>query len=291
MQPLKLKRNQGLLQRDILKRYATGIKSIFMSPTEHTYQLFGYILYEYTNTQKKTYFGDTRNISDSPRNLTTDSCVGVGVGGGVQSSPIATNEESKNLMSSKSSVATPGNDKIKDPTLQKVGEIFSAKSAPSLSSQYTANVEGVLSYCYPLVDVLITSPVREDGDKYAISISRKDGQSMRILKRDDDTGRMMEHHKSILSLIFDDIKVAATWKIQLEAHIALQPPDVIPSSTIVTEKKKFISMAMKTISERFAKPNENEPLQHSITSLLVIPTLYRQSTEDLKIEIAQTLSE
>ena len=52
-------------------------------------------------------------------------------------------------------------------------------------------------------------------------------------------------------------------------------------------------MAMKTISERFVKPNDNEPLQHSITSLLVIPTsgINQQSTEDLKIEIAQTLNE
>ena len=277
MQPLKLKRNQGLLQRDILKRYATGIKSIFMSPTEHTYQLFGYILYEYTSPQKKTYFGDSRNGPDSPRSLTD--------AGGLQTSPVASSEDTK-----KAAAVTPGGDK--DPTLQKVGEIFSAKSASS-SSQYTTNVEGVLSYCYPLVDVLITSPVQEDGDKYAISISRKDGQSMRILKRDDDTGRMMEHHKSILSLIFDKVSVAATWKNQLEAHIALQPQNVIPSSTIVTEKKKFISMAMKTISERFAKPNDNEPLQHSITSLLVIPTsgINQQSTEDLKIEIAQTLSE
>lgn len=38
----------GLVERDILKRYSNGFKSVLLSPTRHTFQLVGCVLYEYT---------------------------------------------------------------------------------------------------------------------------------------------------------------------------------------------------------------------------------------------------
>lgn len=38
----------GLLQSGIRKKYSTGFRSVLMSPTVHTYWVFGHVLYEYT---------------------------------------------------------------------------------------------------------------------------------------------------------------------------------------------------------------------------------------------------
>ena len=42
------------------------------------------------------------------------------------------------------------------------------------------------------------------GGRHSLSIGRRDGRSMRVLKRDDESGRLIEHHKSMLTLIFAD---------------------------------------------------------------------------------------
>lgn len=38
----------GLLQQGIRKKYSTGIRSVLMSPSVHTYWVYGHVLYEYT---------------------------------------------------------------------------------------------------------------------------------------------------------------------------------------------------------------------------------------------------
>jgi hypothetical protein len=38
----------GIIQNNILKRYSSGLKSLIMSPSKHTFRLFGNVLYEYS---------------------------------------------------------------------------------------------------------------------------------------------------------------------------------------------------------------------------------------------------
>jgi hypothetical protein len=41
-------RMSGLLQQGVRKKYSTGIRSVLMSPSVHTYWVYGHVLYEYT---------------------------------------------------------------------------------------------------------------------------------------------------------------------------------------------------------------------------------------------------
>jgi hypothetical protein len=44
----------GLLQQGVRKKYSTGIRSVLMSPTIHTYWVYGHVLYEYTAIRGST---------------------------------------------------------------------------------------------------------------------------------------------------------------------------------------------------------------------------------------------
>ena len=106
----------------------------------------------------------------------------------------------------------------------------SSSSASSGSGTAGSNNHSnhVLGYLYPLVEVVVTGPHVEEGGaaaaaglggmvssggsggKHSLSIGRRDGKSMRVLKRDDESGRLVEHHKSMLTLIFPDRGTRAT---------------------------------------------------------------------------------
>jgi hypothetical protein len=57
---------------------------------------------------------------------------------------------------------------------------------------------------------------------------------MRVLKRDDETGRLIEHHKSMLTLIFADRTTAQAWRRRIEERVLDGPPhDVLAAVAAV----------------------------------------------------------
>jgi hypothetical protein len=153
-----------------------------------------------------------------------------------------------------------------------------------------------LTYIYPLVDVVVIGPYLEEvsSGKHSISISRRDGQSMRVLKRDEETGRIIEHHKSMLTLIFGDAESANVWRQQIEQHILPSTPeDVVAPTAGQLDRLQAMSMAaLKSIGVSGADDDYEETKEGSILRSLVIPTsgMLPRETESLKIEIARMLS-
>ena len=106
-----------------------------------------------------------------------------------------------------------------------IGGLFGKRSSNIAGVSAASNnnhSNHVLGYLYPLVEVVVTGPHVEEGGaaaaaglggmvssggsggRHSLSIGRRDGRSMRVLKRDDESGRLIEHHKSMLTLIFAD---------------------------------------------------------------------------------------
>ena len=277
----------GLIQRDLLKRYSTGLKSILLSPTKHTFQLFGYVLYEYTViTKKKDGSGSAGQAGAGPS-------AGAGAG----------EEDPNNPDQDKKKVQKPDDSITKD-----VGRIFarstplrrasmidagttSASEGGSSPLSYTTSgvPEGVLTYVYPLVDMVLLGPYKEDSGRYSLSLSRKDGARMRVLKRENAEDHIFEHHKSMLTIIFPDSKSAWKWRHSIESHIVRSPKDVLPSGPLIPDKKKTIlgSIAGSVIG----RADGDEPTANSILGMMVLPTagLSASAVEAMKVEIAKTL--
>jgi hypothetical protein len=146
--------------------------------------------------------------------------------------------------------------------------------------------EGVLTYVYPLVDVVLLGPYKEDNGKYSLSLSRKDGARMRVLKREHADDHLMEHHKSMLTIVFPDSKSAWKWRHSIESHIVRHPADVVPTGPLIPDKRKTI---LGTIG--MTKVDGDEAPENSILGMLVIPAsgMPSSAVEALKVEIAKTL--
>ena len=166
---------------------------MILSPTKHTYQLYGYVLYEYTSIAIKKSSKDKDINDNNKEDLNTN-----------------TNERNYDIDAS---------------TTKKMGDLF-AKQDKCIEFQYPI---GQLTYVIPLVDMILIGPFNEDNDKFSISLSRKDNKQMKVIKRDEDNGKLNDHVKPILSLIFEDRKTALTWRQTLENHMVKSPTDVIVS--------------------------------------------------------------
>jgi hypothetical protein len=262
MQPLAP--SGGLVQSNLFKRYASGYKSILMSPTRHTFQLFGYVLYEYTDNSKAGAKPDGASTKDARSTSTA----------------------------SKSSKSVRQVDNI----TSAVADIFSSADAPPAD----AGSLGVLTHVYPLVDVALAGPFAEDSERYSISISRRDNGRMRVLKRDESgaDGILCEHFKSNLTIIFPDMRAALHWRQTIEGHCVRMPYDVLPPTPLLVEQRGALSSAWKQIGALSASTHsaqaaldDDEPTSDSILGMLVLPTACGESTdmEMLKVEIAKTL--
>jgi hypothetical protein len=170
-------------------------------------------------------------------------------------------------------------------TTKKMGDLFAKQS--NISSEYV-NPIGLLTYIFPLVDLILIGPFNEDNDKFSISLSRKDGKQMKVLKRDEDNGKLNDHLKPILSLIFDDRKTALTWRQTIETHMVTDPTDIIINND--SDTKVTMTNVIKQMKSRFGNESTDEPLINSMAGMMVIPTSGSEGTEKLKIEIAKTLS-
>jgi hypothetical protein len=317
----------GLIQKDLYKRYSSGIKSILLSPTKQTFQLFGYVLYEYTaNMGKKptTSTGGSKDASGIAGGGNDGNNNNSGSGGNSSSSggaaetgttgdkkkepkpddsvtaevgnifakpipkkqPQAPTDFSSSSSSSSSNSAGSSSGKRRNSILSSSGG-SSAEECSSPPAYSTIGVpEGVLTYVYPLVDVVLLGPYKEDNGKYSLSLSRKDGARMRVLKREHADDHLMEHHKSMLTIVFPDSKSAWKWRHSIESHIVRHPADVVPTGPLIPDKRKTI---LGTIG--MTKVDGDEAPENSILGMLVIPAsgMPSSAVEALKVEIAKTL--
>lgn len=287
----------GLINTDVFKRYASGIRSFIMSPTKHTFQLKGCVLYEYTARS------NTQSSSSSA------AATGAVSNAGSQAAGIASGS-SAGAQEANSAVDVGYQTLINEHTAKTINRIFgehrdSNKTNIGVGSNNTSDdqddtlvPEGYLSFVYPLVDVVVTGPFAEDGGKqFSISINRKDSQRMRVLRREDPNSPLSEFYKTTLTLIFSTRDRAAIWVNYLEQHTVHEPKDLVDSAPIVNamaEGGSMLRSAIRSAAGRGPRAGnlvDDDLLSNSILGLLVVPSSAaddKATTETLKIEIAKT---
>jgi len=170
---------------------------------------------------------------------------------------------------------------------------------------------------YPLVDLRVTGPVLEKlpSNKmgYALTFARKDGKSMRCMKRDIEDDLLQEHHKTSVTIIYDTEEMANFWKKGIEESVIRQSTDVWNGENAYVDEKQKRVIERNTrieIGELIAATASNvQAMQqamgegqgkffqfdwqlHSVVGKLVIPTsgLSPTDVERLKVEVGITLS-
>ena len=222
----------GMVASGVLKKYATGVKSMLLSPTRHNIQLVGYIIYEYTVEKTKA----------------TDANSSVEIYEKDKSAPnIITNDKLEWDL-----------DDIFKQQLEDFNETNEQEKVVSAGFKYKQQErgklqrpEGYLSYLYPLVDIVVTGPFAEDNGQASLTLTRKDGNNMRVIKRDEDSGRLIDHQKPTLSLIFENNNIATQWRHAIEAHMAIKPNDILTNKYDFDTRSNSstISSAIRSINK------------------------------------------
>jgi len=240
----------GFVANSVLKKYATGVKSMLLSPTRHNIQLVGYIIYEYTVEKSKS------DATGSGANEVHEKD---------RSAPnIITNDKLEwdlgNIF--KQQLEDYSND---HDTVVPAG--FQYKQ---LDKSKLQRPEGYLSYLYPLVDIVVTGPLADDNGQASLTLTRKDGTNMRVIKRDEDSGRLIDHQKPSLTLIFENNTIATQWRHAIEAHMAIKPNDILTNKYEFDTRSNSstISSAIRSINKisgRFSLLGIIHSLNHSLT--------------------------
>jgi hypothetical protein len=191
----------GFVEKDLLKRYSSGIKSILLSPTKHTFQLSGCVLYEFTlfakdkdkekEKEKARAVGleatsrATLSLADTERDINAalsgadpENPLSDRAPMPLADSPDASNDApgTASKESTPAAVPQPPADNI----TRLVADLFAqeprrggagadpvlvppAESLQPYLTPYSARTQprGALSYIYPLVDVTVTGPVED----------------------------------------------------------------------------------------------------------------------------------
>jgi hypothetical protein len=271
---------EGLTQADIRKRYSTGLKSFLMAPSNHTYRLCGHVLYEYSDSAAKR----------AAAKAEAGGAAGAGVEGADPTERAGAAVEAEQAAAAKSEFFID----------QMVNRIFpaaesSASGAGSKSGQAADPVldDMFLSFVYPLADLYIAGPTAEEGGRFhSITLSRLDGQKMRVLKSDEEQEHFSEYLKNSLSLIFARQEDASAWKHALEEQTLwnLDEDELVPPGPLTTEDRRKQGRTILTMAR--GAEEVVQPMDHSILGMLVLPTsaCKPEQTETIKIEIAKTLS-
>jgi hypothetical protein len=269
----------GLIDTDVYKRLSTGLRSLVYSPTKHTFQLVGHVLYEYTIP--------TSTQPDRATAAAVKTEPATGAAGGAEEGQASDTNTTKYPSDRYFAKA--------------INQLFGCESSKSGSMTYIGSnntnddtddsiePEGYLSFVYPLVDVAIMGPYVEDNNKCSISISNRDTTArIKALRREHEDALLSDYNKTILTLVFSSRDRALVWKQYLEKHMITAPKDVISSATAGAKMMKNHSRVLTASTAIDA----DEPIPHSIMGMLVIPSsgLDSRQTEELKIEIAKTLS-
>lgn len=259
----------GLVDTDVYKRLSTGIRSLVYSPTKHTYQLSGHVLYEYTIPDNSTVkSNDAKGDSENQ------------------------DQESHSKYPSDPYFMTTINDLFG--TRAPTGNSPHYVGSNNTNDDTDESIEpgGYLSFVYPLVNIVVMGPFAEDNNKFSISISNRDPTlRMKALRRESEDSLLSEYSKTILTLVFSTRERALLWKNYLEKHMISPPRDVVDSSVAGGKLLRTVNRSIAS-SITSNTVDADEPPQNSILGMLVIPTsgLEGKDTEILKIEIAKTLS-
>jgi hypothetical protein len=287
----------GLIEYNLYKRYSSGFKSMLLSPTKHTYQLFGYVLYEYTNSTitRKSFPTDTTNNLASTNDNTNAST-------NISDSPNHENYSTSRKQLLGDEHVTKLVQKLfsnpDKPTRNRNSVNEPEEKATNIASQNEP--EKYLSSVYPLVDIVLEGPYEEETGKFTVSLSRKDGSKMRILKHDDENSLFVEGSKQKLSILFPSRQLALTWRQTIEEHMIRNPTDTITSMNSQEHIKKYTHAhnnfpsfkAINNVLRSTANATDDYLVEtNSIVGTLVIPTSGENVhlTEALKIEIARIL--
>lgn len=280
---------EGLIQSDIRKRYSSGIKSYLMSPSNHTYRLNGHVLYEYSDSNsKKQAMKAEANSTASAEGLESSEKI-AGSAGPVDTVDTATTKSEyyiDQLISRIFPTDTPSS------TTNINNSTTTAAAKAKLPGEAVLD-DMYMSFIYPLVGLYIAGPTAEEGGKFfSITLSRLDGQKMRVLKADEDQEHLSEYLKTNLSLIFAKAEDAQHWRRNLEDAMLwnIEEDEVVEAGPLTTEERRKQSrtiMAMARGAEEVIPPPDD-----SILGMLVLPTsgCKAEQTEMIKIEIAKTLS-
>jgi len=275
------------------KSYSSGVKSYFMKPKKGTYHLYGCLLYEFTQRSKNSQ-GDQANESQAADDTSAKS-------------ESATKEQaSKN--------AVDAYEGMEDAVYTAILNNLFGKDDEDGTDIHSGSF---LSYVYPLVDLRVTGPVLEKlpSNKmgYALTFARKDGKSMRCMKRELEDDPLQEHHKASVTIIYDTEPIANFWKNGIESSTIRQSADVWNGeNAYVDEKQKRVIERSNRIDvdELIAATASNvQAMQqamgegqgkffqfdwqlHSVVGKLVIPTsgMAPSDVERLKVEVGITLS-
>lgn len=275
----------GYIQKNVLKTYASGLQSVLMSPTKHTYQLHGYCLYEYS--------GEATIISGA-LNPTSLSDVTESLAKSAHSSFTSTTNLANNIVKKD----------IKEETEKVIMRDFIDKSVCELYGKRNslmkndkdekAQPDGMLSAIYPLVDIAVAGPSKEDNDRHYLTITNKGNKPMRYIFREDgDTKEFVEGNKTSLKLSYASHKLALEARQHIEAHIIPTPRDIISSSSVLPKKKRNMSIALRTLSGLGSVSSSIVPEENSIAGIVVIPScgLDTNAIGNLKLQIGLCLSD
>ena len=277
----------GLVGSNLEKTYSSGLKSMLLSPTRHTFQLFGYVLYEYTASTKRTavHAADTSSSTQA-------------AGKPDQSNPNPSDFQSSGTRPSE------GDDYVTalvqqlftyHPELEDTLKDYNNLIVPDIP---TLESEKYLAAVYPLVDMMVEGPYGEDGGKYSISLYKRDESKIRSLRRDDESAYFTENMRPKLTILFPSQALALTWRQTVETHIIRRPEKLLNSIIqqdifkryCQSQSNSFPLKAINTVLRGFNDNQENIADSESIVNTLVLPTsgaLIRAET--LKIEIAHIL--
>jgi hypothetical protein len=78
--------------------------------------------------------------------------------------------------------------------------------------------DGFLNNVYPMVNIVVSEPVEEENGRYSICISKKDGQKLKTLKRENESSLFEGNLRPDLTLLFNNKERAYLWKSYIEKN-------------------------------------------------------------------------
>jgi hypothetical protein len=183
---------------------------------------------------------------------------------------------------------------IRDGIDKKVCELYGKRNTSQDDRSLSEEVrDGELSAVYPLVDVAVAGPFKEDNDRHYLTIANKGNKPMKYIFREEGTSKeFVEGNKTTLKLSYASHKLALESKQQLEAHIMPPPRDIIFTSSVLPKKKRNMSIALRTLSGLGSVSSSIIPEENSIAGIVVIPTcgLDANTIGHLKMQIGLCLT-
>ena len=154
---------------------------------------------------------------------------------------------------------------------------------------------GILTCVYPLYDIVVEEPKKDEGGRYSIRLYRKTSHmNICVAYRDENDERLSIGSKEDLVLVMASLKSAYVWKQAIESNIVYETDDIIDhSSTNISRKNTTYSMNITAAFQSSSYQQKEEiDMEGSVLCTLVLPTACcdHEAVEKLKIEIARTLS-